>query len=130
MAEHACNPSTQEVEARGPEVQGPPRPRSESEARLGYMRPCLRKYIKIKTMRLVHASTGQASASSAEGSRKDLKMPRGGFVGAWPLCQKSFCELCEEAMVLEPRGSWVQCGELESSSMYGPLPLSARVLTS
>lgn len=90
MAEHACNPSTQEVEARGPEVQGPPRPRSESEARLGYMRPCLRKYIKIKTMRLVHASTGQASASSAEGSRKDLKMHRGGLCGSLASVSEKF----------------------------------------
>lgn len=42
MLVHACNPSTLEVEAGGPEVQGHLRLHSEFESNLGYRRICLK----------------------------------------------------------------------------------------
>ena len=41
LVTHAYNPSTQEMEAGGSEVQSPPQLHSKFEASLGYMRPRL-----------------------------------------------------------------------------------------
>lgn len=40
---HACDPSTQEVDTGGSEVQGHPEPYNKHKASVGYMTPCLEK---------------------------------------------------------------------------------------
>lgn len=41
MVDHTCNPSTQELQAR---IQGQSKLHRESEANLGYMRPCMETF--------------------------------------------------------------------------------------